>query len=61
MVSGKYTVLIDERLKKDLDKIPENIIEQLLDILDEFEEDPFALEQDSMLNHLKAFQVILTD
>ncbi len=41
MPSSKYTVLIDERLEKDLNDIPDNIVERLLTVLDEFEKNPF--------------------
>ena len=55
MTSGKYTVLIDERLKKDLDSIPNNIVEHLLEILDEFEKDPFRPRPRFDVKPLKGF------
>ena len=53
--STKYTVLIDERLEKDLDNIPDNIIERLLNILDEFEKDPFRPRAKFDVKPLKGF------
>ncbi len=35
-----YEVLIDERVEKDLEKIPKYIVEKLLRLLDEFEKNP---------------------
>ncbi len=35
-----YEVLIDERVEKDLEKIPNYIVEKFLKLLDEFEKNP---------------------
>ena len=35
-----YAVLIDERVEKDLSKIPKHIVEKFIEILDEFENNP---------------------
>ena len=35
-----YEVLIDERVEKDLDKVPKFIVEKFLKLLDEFEKNP---------------------
>jgi mRNA interferase RelE/StbE len=35
-----YEVLIDERVEKDLEKIPKYVVEKLLKLLDEFEKNP---------------------
>ncbi len=35
-----YQVLIDERVEKDLEKVPKYIIEKFLRLLDEFEKNP---------------------
>lgn len=55
MDSKKYTVLIDERLKKNLDNIPDNIVEHLLSVLDYFEEDPFRPRPKFDVKPLKGF------
>ena len=35
-----YEVLIDERVEKDLEKVPKYIVEKFLKLLDEFEKNP---------------------
>jgi len=35
-----YEVLIDERVEKDLRKIPNHVVEKFLNLLDEFENNP---------------------
>ncbi len=35
-----YEVLIDERVEKDLGKVPKNVVEKFLRLLDEFEKNP---------------------
>lgn len=35
-----YEVLIDERVEKDLEKIPKHVVEKFLNLLDEFEKNP---------------------
>jgi len=35
-----FEVLIDERVEKDLEKVPKYIIQKFLKLLDEFEKDP---------------------
>ena len=35
-----FEVLIDERVKKDLEKIPMHIVKKFVKLLDEFEKDP---------------------
>ncbi|MDP2845471.1 MAG: type II toxin-antitoxin system RelE/ParE family toxin [Candidatus Methanoperedens sp.] len=35
-----YEVLIDERVEKDLEKIPKHVVEKFLKLLDEFEKNP---------------------
>lgn len=35
-----YEVLIDERVEKDLDKVPKYVVEKFLRLLDEFEKNP---------------------
>ncbi|MGA1821411.1 MAG: type II toxin-antitoxin system RelE family toxin [Thermoplasmatota archaeon] len=37
----KFTVLVDERVEKDLKTVPKHITLRFLDLLDELEEDPF--------------------
>ena len=38
--STPYEVLIDERVEKDLEKVPKHIVEKFLKQLDEFEKNP---------------------
>lgn len=35
-----YEVLVDERVEKDLEKVPKYVVEKFLRLLDEFEKDP---------------------
>ena len=35
-----YEVLIDERVEKDLEKVPKYVVEKFLRMLDEFEKNP---------------------
>ncbi len=35
-----YQVLIDERVEKDLEKVPKHVVEKFLRLLDEFEKNP---------------------
>ncbi|VVB50878.1 ParE toxin of type II toxin-antitoxin system, parDE [uncultured archaeon] len=35
-----YEVLIDERVEKDLEKVPKHVVEKFLKLLDEFEKNP---------------------
>ena len=35
-----YGVLIDERVEKDLEKVPKHVVEKFLRLLDEFEKNP---------------------
>lgn len=35
-----YEVLVDERVEKDLDKVPKYVVEKFLRLLDEFEKNP---------------------
>jgi mRNA interferase RelE/StbE len=35
-----YEVLIDERVEKDLEKVPKYVVEKFLKLLDEFEKNP---------------------
>ncbi|MBU4373423.1 MAG: type II toxin-antitoxin system RelE/ParE family toxin [Euryarchaeota archaeon] len=35
-----YEVLIDERVEKDLGKVPKHVVEKFLKLLDEFEKNP---------------------
>jgi mRNA interferase RelE/StbE len=37
----RYTVLVDERVEKDLKSVPKHITVRFLDLLDELEIDPF--------------------
>ncbi|MGM0510559.1 MAG: type II toxin-antitoxin system RelE family toxin [Thermoplasmatota archaeon] len=46
---------MDERLKKDLDNIPDKIVEHLLEVLDEFEEYPFRPRPRFDVKPLKGF------
>lgn len=55
MVRGDYTVLIDERLERDLDDIPDRIVERLLAVLEEFEKDPFRPRAKFDVKPLKGF------
>ena len=38
-----YEVLIDERVEKDLEKVPKYVVEKFLKLLDEFEKNPIRL------------------
>ncbi len=38
-----YEVLVDERVEKDLEKVPKYIVEKFLKLLDEFEKNPILL------------------
>jgi len=35
-----YEVLVDERVEKDLEKVPKHVVEKFLKLLDEFEKNP---------------------
>lgn len=35
-----YEILIDERIEKDLDKVPNHIVKKFVKLLDEFEKNP---------------------
>ncbi len=38
--TSTYEVLIDERVEKDLEKIPKHVVKKFLKLLDEFEKNP---------------------
>ena len=50
-----YEVLIDERVEKDLDKIPNHVVKRFLDILDEFEKNPIQPRPGFDAKPLKGF------
>ena len=51
----RYTVLIDKRVEKDLDDVPEHIGERFIDLLDEFEKDPIKSRPTFDVKVLKGF------
>jgi len=62
-VAGPYTVLIDARVEKDLKKVPDNIIEKFIGILDELEEDPIhrrpGVDIKRLKGHVDIFRIRL--
>ena len=60
---GPYTVLVDARVEKDLKKVPENIIQKFIAIMDELEVDPFhrrpGVDIKRLKGHVDIFRVRL--
>lgn len=60
---GPYTVFVDARVEKDLKKVPDNIIEKFINILDELEEDPIhrrpGVDIKRLKGHVDIFRVRL--
>ncbi|HJH28558.1 MAG TPA: type II toxin-antitoxin system RelE/ParE family toxin [Methanosarcinaceae archaeon] len=50
-----YDVLINERVEKDLRKVPNHIVEKFLNLLDEFENDPIRARSGFDAKQLKGF------
>jgi len=50
-----YEVLVDERVEKDLGKIPNHIVERFLVILDEFEKNPIKPRPGFDVKPIKGF------
>ncbi len=50
-----YEVLIDERVEKDLEKIPNYIVEKFLKLLDEFEKNPIRPRSGFDVKHLEGY------
>lgn len=50
-----YEVLIDERVEKDLDKIPKHVVEKFLKLLDEFEKNPIRPRSGFDVKHMEGY------
>lgn len=50
-----YEILIDERVEKDLRKVPNHIVEKFLNLLDEFENNPIRKRSGFDAKQLKGF------
>ena len=50
-----YSVLIDRRVEKDLDDVPDHIASRFMRLLDEFEKDPIRPRPRFDVKHLKGF------
>jgi mRNA interferase RelE/StbE len=53
--TGHYQVLVDKRVEKDLEDVPEHIVERFLESLDEFERDPMRSRPRFDAKPLKGF------
>ncbi len=62
-MAGPYTVIVDARVEKDLKKVPDNIIEKFIAILDELEQDPVhrrpGVDIKRLKGHVDIFRVRL--
>jgi len=50
-----YTVSIDRRVERDLEGVPNHIVEKFIQLLDEFERDPLRRRPKFDVKHLKGF------
>ena len=51
----RYEVIIDKRVERDLENVPNHIVERFLHLLDEFEKDPLRHRPKFDVKHLKGF------
>ena len=50
-----YTVSIDRRVERDLEGVPNHIVEKFIQLLNEFERDPLRRRPKFDVKHLKGF------
>jgi len=50
-----YEVLIDERVEKDLGKVPKHVVEKFLKLLDEFEKNPIRPRSGFDVKHMEGY------
>jgi mRNA interferase RelE/StbE len=50
---ARYEVLIDQRVERDLENVPDHIVERFIQLLDEFEKDPLSRRPGFDAKHLK--------
>jgi mRNA interferase RelE/StbE len=50
-----YEVLVDERVEKDLEKVPKYVAEKFLKLLDEFEKNPIRPRSGFDVKHMEGY------
>jgi mRNA-degrading endonuclease RelE of RelBE toxin-antitoxin system len=54
---ARYEVLIDQRVERDLENVPDHIVERFIQLLDEFEKDPLSRRPGFDAKHLNLYSL----